>query len=265
LFHFAHLVAFAVENDETIWYPYISEFSALFENLKPGALRERKILIFSSLTCKLILKISSWGLRKTKNPKYICFSDDDREINLSQFKKTGRRILFLSGWLLRDKESLIKQRDFIKKIFQFDAKVIDECNTKLLLAKKNSARLVGVHIRRGDYQKFQDGKFFYDAEVYSKIINQLTVLFASTSEETSFVICTNDPEISKSECLKHENIYHSEGNQISDLCMLSKCDYIIGPPSTFSAWASFYGDVPLTYLESKNQTIKLSDFKIITG
>jgi len=27
----------------------------------------------------------------------------------------------------------------------------------------------------------------------------------------------------------------------------AKCDYIVGPPSTFTSWASFYGDVPVYF------------------
>lgn len=45
-----------------------------------------------------------------------------------------------------------------------------------------------------------------------------------------------------------------------DLFSLSKADYIIGPPSTFSAWASLYGTVPLYFIESSNSDFKIPDF-----
>ena len=34
------------------------------------------------------------------------------------------------------------------------------------------------------------------------------------------------------------------GTEIGDLYSLAACDYIIGPPSTYTQWASFYGQVP---------------------
>lgn len=43
---------------------------------------------------------------------------------------------------------------------------------------------------------------------------------------------------------------------------MSQCDYLIGPPSTFTGWASYIGNVPLKYIESKNIDFTLEDFKI---
>lgn len=45
-----------------------------------------------------------------------------------------------------------------------------------------------------------------------------------------------------------------------DQTLMSQCDYIIGPPSTFSTWASFMGKVPLLHLYSAGQKVKLSEF-----
>lgn len=50
---------------------------------------------------------------------------------------------------------------------------------------------------------------------------------------------------------------------IEDLYALSKCDYIFGPPSTFSMWASFYGEVPLKFFETTNEKFSLNDFSVI--
>ena len=40
-----------------------------------------------------------------------------------------------------------------------------------------------------------------------------------------------------------------------DLYALSKCDRIIGPPSTFSRWASLMGNVPLYFIFDKECVI----------
>jgi len=50
---------------------------------------------------------------------------------------------------------------------------------------------------------------------------------------------------------------------ITDMYSLAKADYIIGPPSTFTMWASFYGSVPLLVIDNRKENILLSDFKIV--
>jgi hypothetical protein len=50
-------------------------------------------------------------------------------------------------------------------------------------------------------------------------------------------------------------------NSVKDLYGLSQCDYIIGPPSTFSAWAAYHGDTYLYFIENPAAEITLSKFK----
>jgi hypothetical protein len=41
---------------------------------------------------------------------------------------------------------------------------------------------------------------------------------------------------------------------------MSLCDAIIGPPSTFSQWASFMGRVPRLQIKSRDQVVREEDF-----
>ena len=45
------------------------------------------------------------------------------------------------------------------------------------------------------------------------------------------------------------------GHLVEDLYALARCDYLVGPPSTYTAWASFYGQVPLCHLETAEQQL----------
>ena len=54
----------------------------------------------------------------------------------------------------------------------------------------------------------------------------------------------------------------NKSKPVEDMYSLSKCDYIIGPYSSFSAWASFYGEVPYCMLERRKE-ISLSDFSVV--
>jgi hypothetical protein len=266
LFHFSHLVSYAIENNQSIWYPYIAEFSPLFKNIKPAILKRKKILVHSGSLYELLLKIISWLFRHIPNSQNMYSCDGTNEFNLSQIPKTNSsRLIFLSGWLLRDYEALKRNREFIREIFAFGDNIISECEQKLTLPKANNSIVVGVHIRRGDYKLFQNGKYFYELDVYKSVIMQLMSLLSGQGRAIYFVVCTNDQEILKSNLLIEPNVFLNSGSQISDLCMLSKCDYIIGPPSTYSGWASFYGSVPLAYIMDKDSVISMSDFKVITG
>jgi hypothetical protein len=43
---------------------------------------------------------------------------------------------------------------------------------------------------------------------------------------------------------------------------LAKCDLIMGPISTYSTWASFYGKVPLYRIDNPENPVSLDNFKI---
>jgi hypothetical protein len=52
------------------------------------------------------------------------------------------------------------------------------------------------------------------------------------------------------------------GTILEDLCSLARCDLLIGPPSTFSAWASYYGRVPLYSMVDSSHMPTLEEFVI---
>ena len=54
----------------------------------------------------------------------------------------------------------------------------------------------------------------------------------------------------------------NEGTFIQDMYLLSRCNFIVGPLSTFNRWSSFIGDVPLYTIENIDQEITKNDFKI---
>lgn len=49
---------------------------------------------------------------------------------------------------------------------------------------------------------------------------------------------------------------------VEDNYALSTYDYMIEPPSTYTAWASFYGDTPKHFIQSAQEVITLDAFDI---
>jgi hypothetical protein len=77
-------------------------------------------------------------------------------------------------------------------------------------------------------------------------------------------ICSNDPALDKQfyrDHLKDAAIVFPQGGQEDDLCLLSECDYLIGAPSTFSLVAAMYHDLPLYWLEDKEEKLSISSFE----
>ena len=121
--------------------------------------------------------------------------------------------------------------------------------------------LIGVHIRGGDYKKFEGGKWFYTPEQYYDKIKEVASLDIFAGKRLGFVICTNEKNVSFP-VSSGFSVFNEERHFVEDLYLLAKCDYIIGPPSTFSIWASFYGGVPLHFIHNLHDKIDPRGFVI---
>ena len=123
--------------------------------------------------------------------------------------------------------------------------------------RRADRHLIGVHIRRRDYKTFVGGRYYFDDSVYRRemqrvmdfrkdCVNKMSLVFSDENiDETSFA---------ELPC----RFMH--GTEVEDQWMMSQCDYLMGPPSTFSAWASFMGKVPLARMRDKDYELKPEDF-----
>ena len=166
-------------------------------------------------------------------------------------RKAQTKMMVVRGWPFSDFQSVKKHASLIKKFF-----------TPLPVYRKNIALLmekirqevdivIGIHIRRGDYAKFESGRYFYSFEVYARKAAELARQF--DGKKVGFLLCSNEPiDVA---AFAGVRAFSGTGHFIEDLYALARCDYLIGPPSTFSAWASFYGDVPLQYIRDAQSVI----------
>jgi hypothetical protein len=58
--------------------------------------------------------------------------------------------------------------------------------------------------------------------------------------------------------LPENSFLGTEENAVQDMYTLAECDYILGPPSTFSMWASYYGGRPLFMMHAEQRLDDLS-------
>lgn len=183
------------------------------------------------------------------------FKDADCDQKALEQKMLKHRHIVVSGWNVRFYEHFLKYRDEICELFRIDEQYtlpVDEA-MKAAEAGEKGVRL-GVHIRRGDYAQWQYGKYCFSDEVYARHINRFATLHP---EETMHVyLSTNDPEVSAEtyqQLCPKVKIHLLQGSAPEDLYMLSACDYVMGPPSTFSLVAAMYRDIPLYRMDSEDE------------
>ena len=121
--------------------------------------------------------------------------------------------------------------------------------------------VVGLHVRRGDYQDFLGGKYYYQDLDYSKWVIQIREYYSkSFSSDVYIVVCTNESSTPK--CGQD---YTSRYSWIVDLMIFQKCDLLIGPPSTFTAWASYVSQTPCIHFQDVDQDFDAKTATIIWG
>ena len=175
------------------------------------------------------------------------------------------RHIVVSGWYVRFYDLVLKYRQEICDLFTIDAQYTEPVREKMSAWK--GIRL-GVHIRRGDYAVWKDGIYFYSDEKFADFIRQFSMLFPEKDIEV--FLSTNDPAVSAAhyeELTTNKDhrihIHHLQGNAVEDLFMLSECDYIMGPPSTYSLVAAMYRDIPLCRMDQvADDKLCLADFKL---
>ena len=123
------------------------------------------------------------------------------------------------------------------------------------LRRDSNSKIVGVHIRRGDYRTFCEGRFYYSDTEIDVFMSQICDIFGN---ETRFFISSNEA-ISDLFCKKYHIVDCCNSKPVEDMYCLSKCDYIIGPYSSFSSWASFYNNVPYCRMK-RGFKIKIDNF-----
>lgn len=195
--------------------------------------------------------------------------DCDREV--LERKMLRHKHIVVSGWFVRYYDLFLKYRPEICDLFSLDAQYTEPVKEKMqekeahstLLTPHSTLRL-GVHIRRGDYAEWRDGIYYFEDEVYARHINRFAEMYPD--KEIHVYLSTNDASVTEEryqELCPHVHIHHLHGSAPEDLFMLSECEYLIGPPSTFSLVAAMYRDIPLYRMDTADeQQMDMEGFRL---
>ena len=173
------------------------------------------------------------------------------------------RFIFLSGPLFRvtSKEWVAKHSDQIKLYFQPVPAIHKTVNTVLDKQRQGGSILVGVHIRRGDYADFLNGRYLYSHIQYAVTMNIVRDLLLGQPKPRPILFLLSSNEAIPDEPYSDLPCTKLSGTAVEDLYTLAGCDYLIGPPSTFGKWAAWYGHVPRYTITDPKYRPQLSEFK----
>ena len=166
--------------------------------------------------------------------------------------RSGRPIL-LQGWLFRSPELVQEHRSKIVNFFRLSEEDQQPIERIIQRARQDCDVLVGVHIRRGDYANFQSGRFFYDDETYARWMRSVADQLSGT--RVAFMVCTNEPL--DRNAFAGLQVVSGPGTAIHDLYALAETDWMMGPPSTFTAWAEFISNRPRIELEHREMQVTI--------
>lgn len=278
LFAFAHLIANAAANNLTVINLSFDEYANYFDGSQSAICRYPKGKDIKSpvstrlrstlfLINRAMLKI----LRKAKilnSPLHAVIVADLPEYSFDQniffelsdlsFQTALKRkpFVFLFGRFFRDFANFEKYQHVIRDYFKPTLTIQSVVNKTIAMARQNSDIVIGVHIRRGDYAQFKNGRYFFSQVQYAE--KMMALKNENRGKRIAFVVCSN--ETIESQLFSETVFIAGVGRPVEDLYLLAQCDYIMGPPSTFSSWASFYGNKPLYRIDDINEVISLERF-----
>jgi len=191
----------------------------------------------------------------------VGFHNAGADYSREEQQMTQHRFIVVEGWYARWYDLFLKYKSEIIQLFAFDANVKYTPDELLNKVPQNEIRL-GLHVRRGDYRTFQNGRFFYSDEQY---IRQIRHFFTLHQHQSVHVfICGNDPTLNGDayrKAIPEASITFAKGNPAEDLYLLSRCHFLMGPPSTFTLVASMYHDVPLYWILDVDKAFIAKDFR----
>lgn len=265
---FANFIAWATDHNLTVLNPAFEEYAEFFTGTASDLLCCYPPLYFTPpanrfLRSKYYKFINYLAGRKLLKIKEITRKEAFSWSKNPETEKLDRAsIICFKGWLFRDGwfvEDLPKLREYAAPIRSYFTPVEPyKINVNNLMSNlKNRADIIiGIHIRQGDYERHQNGRYFYTSDRYIEVMKGAIEVFSG--KNIKFLICSNVKQ--DLDLFKHFNCVFGSGHFIEDMYALSECDCIIGPPSSYTMWAAFYGEKPLYMMRDVRKPIKLNDF-----
>jgi hypothetical protein len=262
LLYTAHLINCCIETGHTLIDYSLIEYSQYFENVNKNGIfifKNGGSLVFvKHFLSKLFYRIHSHFPFIPALLQINLIKESAYDINKYFQKIKSKPIWVAEQWGVHVNISLNKNKNIIKEIFIPKEEYLINVNSFISKLELEFDILVGVHLRRGDYKVYENGKYYFTDEQYNTVTIKIQELFPSKT--VGFILVSNEKIIQNKFSLP--TFIPPNNHLIEDLYILSKCDYIVGPPSSYSSWASFYGNTPLCVIKHIDDDIMLEQFVV---
>ena len=252
---FSYMLAWAKQHDAIVFNPSFEEYDKYFKNFNSNVVGIMpnnffKQIIIPQKILKFVndsfIRISYRKLKITNVYSFNLESENDHYQSKSfQNLLSSYKIIFFHGFLFGQRNfNLVKVlRKDLNSLFEFSDNIQIRAIEILNLIKK--PKIVGVCMRQGDYKNHFGGKLFLNDYEYKILIDRVQRLFGG-----DYGVFVASEEMKENPI--HHGAYFNYGDPAVNLCTLSKCDYLIGPASTFMTWASFINNVKTCYIDRDN-------------
>jgi hypothetical protein len=262
LFQNLHAEAFCVEKNIPYFNPSFADISYLY-NSACHCNFPKKLSFPEKVLCSIMKNNFAKKAYKKIFPKgfggFYYFRNEipnATDYIFKQFQK--RNNIFVGGFNFRFPHLTHKHQDLFIEKYSLKKEFYENNDlVKKFIRKKTDKISIGVHVRRGDYKTYKNGIHYFEDETYKKHMDNFA---KQINKDCIFLICSNE----KTTFQNSTNILISEEEWFIDHYLLSNCDYIIGPVSTFSRWASFIGKVKIFHIKNDSGKISLDDFEYCT-
>jgi hypothetical protein len=292
LLQMCSFIAFAKENNYTIINPGFDKFHyaryfdftdknilcsypPVFASTDIAAKRKRRFNFYRFITekpvvCRIFYTGRKLFMRAGILPRafavYLllgtsdkCNLDDPAEPLLQQMR--GNKKIFMGGWMFRAISSFDKYAGEFRKLFTPKQQYLDNIHKLITAARNDHDILVGVHIRHGDYKDHFGGIYYYELPQYKQKMRETLELFPG--KRVCFLVCSTSTFTHTD--FEGFDVIFGTGEQLEDMYSFAFCDYTIGPPSTFTGWASFWGQKPVHHISDLSKPVRLENFSIFNG
>jgi len=168
------------------------------------------------------------------------------------------KIVFVNGFNFHAPRCVRRHADKIRSYFQPIEEYQQASRQAVERLRQDTDVVVGVHIRQGDYRGWRGGKSFFPISRYAAWMNEMAEQFSR--RKVSFLVCSDEPRNSQE--FPGLRVGFGANSPMGDLYALAECDFIFGPPSTFSKWASFYGNKPVFHLRNNEARLEREKFRV---
>lgn len=248
ILQYGHLYAWGKENGKKTMSMRFA-YKYRYFNIRYAPYQNFFVYLFAKYGCKL-----GWIPR-------VSFNEEGKDTYEQEQLMRSHKLIVAEGWYVSFPELFLKYKDEILRLFSFIPSAKKGIDRMFSQYDGNCLKL-GVHIRRGDYSTWKNGRYLYSDKQYISIIQQFISLHPNVA--IRIFICGNDKNLDKDAYINEfgeDSVFFPNGNPGEDLYMLSRCDYLIGAPSTFSLVASMYHDTPLYWIKDASLPLADSSFK----